>query len=321
MAIALRKYVIIGFDYDPAHELFREVFDDDDVKFIRTPIKNSQHITTRILIKLLRCHLVPAFALSSIFSELLSFNQDEELIFIYSNPWIEVMMKSGFLHTLKNHYSNAHHAAYLLDVHAARQLDIERIKSSYDLTAIYDKDEAESLGINYIPPMCSRRNDTTCLQEEIFDLSFIGKAKERYPELMRVYKKMTEAGLTCHFYIVGVPKSEQYHAEGLFYGDELLTAEESFSYLASSKCLLEIQLHETSALTRRVQEAIIYDKKLLTNNSSIQESKYYKPDMIQIYENADDIDPGFFQSEKNTYSYRGDYSPRVFLESIYNYCQ
>lgn len=317
----MRRYVIIGFDYGPAHELFREVFNDEDVEFIRTPLKNPQRITTRILMKLLRYHLVPTFALSSMFSEFLSFDQSEEIVFIYSNPWIEAMMRSGFLDMLKEHYPNAYHAAYLLDIHAARRLDIENIKTSYDSTTIFNEEEAESLGVDYLPAMCSNKDELILSHDEVFDLSFTGQAKERYAELIQVYKKLTAGGLTCHFYIIGVPESEQYHAEGLFYGSELLTPEESLSYITSSKCLLEIQPYETSALTLRVQEAVIYDKKLLTNNPSISKFKYYKPNMIQIYEDADTIDLDFFKSKKDSYSYQGDYSPRVFLESIYAQCK
>lgn len=317
----MRRYVIIGFDYDPAFELFHDVFNDDDVVFVRNPIKTSSVISSRLLLKLLRCHLIPAFGLSSIFSELLSYDKDEEIVFVYSNPWIEIMVRSGFLDMLKKHYPHAYHAAYLLDIHAARQLDIKKIKSNYDLVAIFGEEEAEKLEIDYIPAPCSKKNCEKIESKKTYDLSFTGKAKNRYPELLRIYKRLSAGGLKCHFYIIGVPEAEQYHAEGLFYGDGLLTPEESLAYIVSSECVLEIQPYKTSVVCSRVQEAIIYDKKVLTNNPFLSKLKYYRPEMMQIYDNVDNIDLDFFKSPVYGYSYEGDYSPRVFLDSVRSHCK
>lgn len=315
------KFVIVGLEFEPAHQLFSEVFENDDVVFVRNQLGDPDRITTRALLKMVRRGPVPKKILRILFRRLFSFPADEEVIFIYTNPWIEVSLESGLLDLLKEHYDNCYHAVLLLDVHAARKLDIESIKRGFDAVTIYDENEAKSLGVSYLPAMFSRSPLFDPSASIEYDLSFVGQAKERYSELMKVYDRLSHAGLRCHFYIVGVPESGRKYGEGLSYGDDFLSPEESLSYLMSSKCLLEIQLHETEALTARVREAIIYDKKLLTNNQRIRELPYYRSDMIQIYENADSIDLSFFESEGGTFEYCDEYSPIRYLKSVYELCK
>ena len=170
--------------------------------------------------------------------------------------------------------------------------------------------------MEYFPPSYSKIHSTPRTEEELYDLCFVGQAKNRYHEAIAIYDRLSEHGLKCRFYILGVDEKEQKKREGIIYGNKLISEEAYFEYVASSKCLLEIMLEGTAALTARVREAVMYDKKILSNNSSLKQYKYYRPDMMQIYSSVDDIDVEFIKAEKHSYNYEDDFSPLLFLDEL-----
>ena len=70
-------------------------------------------------------------------------------------------------------------------------------------------------------------------------------------------------------------------------------------------------------VTLRTMEAICYNKKLLTNNQSMKESKFYKTGNIQVFKTIDEIDADFvMRKDKVDYNYEGEFSPIHLLEHI-----
>ena len=63
-------------------------------------------------------------------------------------------------------------------------------------------------------------------------------------------------------------------------------------------------------ITLRAYEAVVYNKKLLTNNKKILEFKYYDRRYIQYFEKVEDINWDWVKESVNVnYSYTGDFSP------------
>ena len=71
------------------------------------------------------------------------------------------------------------------------------------------------------------------------------------------------------------------------------------------------------ALTLRPYEAVVYNRKLLTNNRSILDFKYYNSRYMQLFERAEEIDWDWIAADTEVdYGYQGDYSPRKLLELL-----
>ena len=71
------------------------------------------------------------------------------------------------------------------------------------------------------------------------------------------------------------------------------------------------------ALTLRPYEAVVYNKKLLTNNKTILSFKYYNPRYMHYFEKIEDIDWNWVaRKEKVNYEYEGDFSPIYLLQDI-----
>ncbi len=87
-----------------------------------------------------------------------------------------------------------------------------------------------------------------------------------------------------------------------------------------AKCILEIVQEGQSALTMRPYEAVCYNRKLLTNNRSILDFKYYDSRFIQYYEDPADIDWDWVKDNTLVdYGYQGDFSPEFLWKDFAKY--
>lgn len=290
--------------------MFKDIFKREDVKYIRFSIPVNFIIRVygifRILRPFIRRYITD-----------MKMDSEEEMIFVYYNPWGDFLAKSGCIKLLREKYKKSIHIVLLYDVFGARKLDMQLLKNNYDDIYIYDQKEAEAMQISYFPPSYSKNFPMPSEKNEIYDVAFAGQAKDRLAEIMKIYKKLTAAGLKCHFYIVGADDDFHENGEGLIYGKRFLSENEYFdSYISPSKCLLEITNAGIDALTARVREAVMYDKKILSNNTNLKEYKYYREDMMQVYDDVDKINIDFFKMEKHSYHYEGDFSPVHLLDEL-----
>lgn len=98
---------------------------------------------------------------------------------------------------------------------------------------------------------------------------------------------------------------------------EHLAYEEVLKRELSSLCMLDITQKGQSALTLRPYEAVVYNKKLLTNNENIKQFKYYDGRYMKVFQKAEDIDWEWVKADIPVeYGYEGDFSPTHMLEEL-----
>lgn len=72
-----------------------------------------------------------------------------------------------------------------------------------------------------------------------------------------------------------------------------------------------------SGVTLRYYEAIVYNKKLLTNNKFVKRLPFYNPKFMYIYEKVEDIDIEWIKKEEMVdYKYNDEFSPVKLIEDI-----
>ena len=198
-----------------------------------------------------------------------------------------------------------------------RRLTIDKIKEQFDQVFVYNPIDAEKYGF-LLYPVCYSSIDISQLEQyEHCDVAFIGAAKQRLSEIRRIYCKLSEEGLACYFYVTDVPANERLD-DGIIYADKSLTFMEYIAREIAADCLLEIIQKGTIGRTFRMMEAIIYNKKLITNCPEILSQPYYDIEFVHYFEKIEDIEPAFVKRppEKVNYKYTGDFSPLRLLEFI-----
>ena len=178
----------------------------------------------------------------------------------------------------------------------------------------WDKSDAERYGMILHSTYYSRIKMPAQINLKS-DCFFIGSAKGRLEILHKLYKRVTEAGGRADFYITNVNKKDQTES-GIFY-NKSLSYNRVLANDMSTNCVIEVLAGDQVGQTLRSEEAIIGNKKLLTNNASMRNNPYYKTGYIRIFDEITDEDIRFvMRKEKVNYEYNDDYSPIYLIDHI-----
>lgn len=203
--------------------------------------------------------------------------------------------------------------AYCLKSH--NKLSINILKDYFDGIVVYNELDAKKYGLYYHPVGYSKIDKSTLPSYEHVDVCFIGAAKNRLNEIREVYKILTDSGLKCFFYVTEVPESQKCN-DGLIYG-EIMSFEEYLGREMSADCLVEIIQNGSTGRTYRMMEAIIYNKKLITNCPECKKLSYYDDRFFHYFTNVNKINPDFVKNRvKPDYKYKGEFSPIELLNDI-----
>lgn len=185
-----------------------------------------------------------------------------------------------------------------------------------DLEMTFDKGEAAKYGFPHFNEFESKINLSLTKTPEC-DVYFAGKAKDRLSILLDVFERLTSFGLNCKYYLTGVPSEQRVEMPGIKYADKFMTYREMVTHTVNANYVLEINQGGADGYTSRFLEAVMYNKKLITNNAFIRQSEFYDPDKILIIEKAEDIRESFFESGPIVdYHYNGEFSPMRMIERV-----
>lgn len=145
----------------------------------------------------------------------------------------------------------------------------------------YDKDDCDKYHMSFAPMMYSS-NLNVEKADVIYDLAFLGYAKDRMSQLKHYYNIFTKANLKCNFYVVGDSQESQ---DGFTISKSGLSYQEYLKMIASSKAILDLVQSGQSGLSLRVLESVFLRKKLVTGNTRVKEYDLYRPENIYILQN------------------------------------
>ncbi len=187
----------------------------------------------------------------------------------------------------------------------------------WDLEMTFDKGESQKFGFPHFDEFESKI-DIQQEEEMESDVFFAGKAKDRLPRLLEAYEIFTKAGLKCKYYLTEVPKEEQKELPGVEYADKFMSYKEMLYHTVNTQCVFEINQTGADGYTSRFLEAVIYGKKLITDNAFVKQSKYYTPNNIQVVSRMSDIDASFVRKGEDfvDYHYDGGFSPFRMIERV-----
>lgn len=246
------------------------------------------------------------------------FKNNKPICFISIGPYITI----DYIKYLKKKYRDAKFVKLHRDLvkvyqRGSPEWTEENLRKYYDLWMSYDKNEAMEKGMLHFNEFESKIEIEPDIKNVKTDLFFAGAAKNRLDKIMAVYERFVSLGKTCDFYLVGVDQSQQVKKSGIVYADKFLPYKEVLQRSVNSNCILEINQQGAIGYTARFLEAVIYNKKLITNNQSIKESKFYNPKFIKCFTDVEEIDQDFILDDVNVdYKYNNEFSPVNLLMQI-----
>ncbi len=342
------KTVVFGPNdklYDKGTGIFYDVINSDIEYHCFFPEsrefqRNLARIFSNKATKFLPRFLIKKFAYKVLKYEFLkSCKKEDEILFVFSMFKMEdEPYFYNFMRLLKGYYKNAKYVYYSFDIASTwHQLTPEYVKANFDLVLTFDRSDAEKYGFTFYEGIYAGVNmdDKRIPKDKTFsDVMFVGADKGKFPILFEIFKYLSDKGKVCDFRLVSVEKQTEedllknYETEAygkgfrVKYKNSYFTVNDYCPYYKTlpiiwgAKCMLDVPLGSQNGSTIRLQEAVTYHKKLITNLKEIADKPYYVPDNFLIFDKVEDIDVNFIDKPyaKNDY----DFSPLKMIEYAKN---
>lgn len=194
---------------------------------------------------------------------------------------------------------------------------VEYIKNQFDYVVTYHSGEAEKFGLIYYEfPYCKKEMKEVKL---LYDLFFVGNAKNRLELLYDLFKEANKRSIKCAFWICGVNENEMMplsRNQGIIY-NERLDYKDYLQQMMKCKCIVDI-CQKNDETTLRYAEAVVYHKKLLTNDSGCYERKTYKSENVQVFKDISQINYEWIYEPIRNINYKNEFSAVNFIEYLRN---
>lgn len=185
-----------------------------------------------------------------------------------------------------------------------------------DLIISFDPGDAKEYGLKYHNVPYSKLRKEFLGRQLESDICFIGKAKDRLKQIVDAYAFFSSQGLKCDFYITDVPEEARVYSDKIHYCEPM----SYYAYLNTmmkSKCILEIMQEGGAGNTLRTNEAIEFNKILITNNEALEKNSLYDERYMFIYKDIHQLDcKKFEQLNEVQYDNRELMSVENFLEDV-----
>ncbi len=195
----------------------------------------------------------------------------------------------------------------------------ERLKDHFDIVFAFDRQDSERYGFEYFPLIYTgvRPEKKENINNDLF---YVGQAKDRYEQLISIYEHAKAEGLSCDFNIVGVPPDKQKYSDEIHY-NRMLPYLEVVRRIKSSRCIVDAIQHNSSGMTIKVCEAVLYNKKLITTNRTIINEHFYSENRIKLEGDDSCSLKQFLYGEASEYGAEDQYvfSPKRLYEEIKQY--
>lgn len=298
----MRRFVIFGSSNDYLRASFKDVAEVDGATYIAGFLPNSSPVSRKI-------HTAIAVVGKSFLRKIwykkyfpLKYNERDEYVFIFFYNWKEIF-QNGYIDYLRKKYPNCKCVLYLGDINNARTLNIEEEKKRFDHVMVFEKNFAKEKDIEYYPLVYSDYRKQVNPEEKKIDLLFVGWAKGRYKFLKGIYDYLTKNRVNCQFYLTRL--DEEVPSDSGIHVRDWVPYSEYVELLKKAKCLLDIVPPNTDCNTLRVNEALSYKCKILTNNENITSEEFYDAKNVSVYKIAEDINIEFLLEEYNNPEYNG----------------
>ena len=230
-------------------------------------------------------------------------------------------IQPALLHGLRKHAPDCPLVFYLVDgmkrtmeSNGCGREKLTGFLSQFDLVLTYDRQDAEEYHYEYMELPVWTAKETAPVNAE-YDVYFCGRGKGREGLLNGIYEHLEAGGARPMMVISGEGRTDG--REGHFHVQSWRPYSEVVEQMKKARCVLEILAGSNTSATLRYKEAVVYNKKLLTNNPHASAMPYFDARWMRIFEKPEDIDVQWLlDDEPVDYGYRGDFSAKRFLEKV-----
>lgn len=218
---------------------------------------------------------------------------------------------------LKKHCHNSKFVLFFEDLICKYEKDIDLVywRSFFDIIISFDREESLKNDIEYHPTVSSYVNVEKSDDIPESDFYMLIQAKDRLPKIINLYKHLASKNFKCVFFVSNVSKEKRDLSDEIHYIDTPISYKDNLKYISKTKCIVELMQGGAIGYTLRLWEAILYDKKLVTDNRCLLDSEFYDDRYIDIID-FDDLENTVFSREKIDNLYINPYKKKVTPDNL-----
>ena len=245
------------------------------------------------------------------------------IVLFFNSSFLKSKYPAQILKDYKLKWNNIKYVLFYIDIvnHAVSyHANYLRLEGVFDCIYTIDEMDAKKYDMKLWNTPYSIVPELKEIKKE-YDLYFCGVTKGRKEIIKKILRSADKKNIDYRMKIVCNNKEEEKYFEAYKNKIEITEKYQKYNGLLKdtlkAECILELVQEGQKALTLRPYEAVAYNKKLLTNNKTIFEFKYYDPKFIRYFSKVEDIDWEWVKNEEEVdYHYQGDFSPKWLLEDI-----
>lgn len=314
------KYIVLSYGYDYYDYVYRQFKDCEyavyshELKFpsILEPLF-YHHMSAEINLFKEKWVNIYIYIIDK-YVRLIAKNNERICFVLLGGGKNNVLLHYGLTDKLREKYKESKIVFFISDLVLKTKQPIQLMKEKADLVISFDPGDAKRYDIlNHIIPYSDYKFKN---EEEIYDVAFVGAAKDRLDELISIHRNLVNNGVKSHFHIINAPIDKQIAVPGIVYSG-FISYEENINILSKSRCIIDIVQKEGKGNTIRVGEAIIMGKKLLTNNTYTPYNGVYDERFMQVFTDSNDINLDFIKDKtKPNYTIKEKMYPVNLLRFI-----
>lgn len=188
--------------------------------------------------------------------------------------------------------------------------------SVFDAIYTYDPFEAKKYGMIYAPSPL-KKFDVKNKRAQGSKVFFIGRTKGRLTLLMDIAKQLEENEIDYEFLVLRDKTCEDLEDMGNIHFIPYLKYDLVVEKVAEASCLLSLPSKNAHMMSASYMEAVLYNKKVLTNCNFISSLPYYDSRYMRVINEISDLDIEWLKEEVEVdYHHSGTFSVKSFFKRI-----
>lgn len=216
---------------------------------------------------------------------------DKPLCFVFMASYLAYEYVRSFVRRLHSEYPQARFVCFYSDIIKDDAIIPNNLSPLFDIFISYDEGDAKKYGIKYHPTSFSDISVEINNTIDQCDVYFLAAPKDRLTKIYNIYDQLCDSGLSCNFFLIGVPKKKQ--RSGITFLTSRMPYSTNLQYVIKSKCLLEVEQRGAVGATLRTWEAINYGNGLITDNYNLAQTDFYNSRFVSFISKNNIVDVRF----------------------------
>lgn len=318
--------IIVGENssYGDMFEAMCSDIDTDNVIFFNKPFTKYDSFSNLFRRVLRKFKLYTFYECYYQLLKIIKRNKQKNIDVLFFSPGLRENYEKNFLIKIKRKY-NVRIGILFVDMFGTPPtLRAESLlKEEALIDYAYTIEEEDALNNKFLrlcyTPYAPYGNIESTKKREIY---FCGTVKDRGDLIENVIYKLQEKNIPMNIKLI-VPDKEKYNhldnVDGVYIKgyEQMLSYYQVLEDTRQTDILLDINAMGQTALSLRPYEAVVYNKRLLTNNKKIFEFKYYDERFMRYFTTLTTEDIEWIQNEVDVdYHYKGEFSINNIIKEI-----